>query len=243
MARIRSPNYPQLSLPAALERVAQIFAKEHQHPAPKEVIVQHMGYNTLNGTSLAALSALSKYGLLEKAGSDLRVTSRAMAILHPSSEDEKREAVKEAALEPALFNDLLTHFEEQLPSDNNLQSHLIRRGFSPNAVTGVIEVLRETMEYADITSSAEAQERPVAAERKAVAAVLTRDVSVTASRGPTVSVTLEDDQLRVTAVLVDQKGIVKLIRVLEANKLLLPEFLDKEELVKPKVDITEPREE
>jgi hypothetical protein len=38
---------------------------------------------------------------------------------------------------------------------------------------------------------------------------------------------LEDDQLRVTAVLVDQKGIVKLIQVLEANKLLLPELVDR----------------
>jgi hypothetical protein len=33
MARVRSPNYPQLSLPDAIDRAARVFAKEHRYGA------------------------------------------------------------------------------------------------------------------------------------------------------------------------------------------------------------------
>jgi hypothetical protein len=41
-----------------------------------------------------------------------------------------------------------------------------------------------------------------------------------------VSVNLQDDQLRVSAILIDQKGVDKLIQALQANKVLLPATAD-----------------
>ena len=92
MARIRSPNYPAISLQEAINRVGQVHAKERQHPAAKDVAIKGMGYGGVHGTSLGALSAALKYGLLAQSGDseDYQVTDRAVAILHPHTPEESR---------------------------------------------------------------------------------------------------------------------------------------------------------
>ena len=67
MARVRSPNYPAISLPDALTRVKTIHDAEQHLAAPRNVIAKHLGYNGLNGAALTTISAISKYGLLEDA--------------------------------------------------------------------------------------------------------------------------------------------------------------------------------
>src|SRR5258708_7551011 len=127
MARIRSPNYPAISLPDALKRIGQVFARERLHKAPREVVVKGMGYGGINGASLTALSAALKYGLLVKEGEDYRVSDRAVAILHPHTPQEKSEALKQAAFSPKLFAELAEHFKGDVPSDDNLRAYLVRR--------------------------------------------------------------------------------------------------------------------
>ncbi len=41
--RSRSPNYPAISLPAALDKVANLYKNQHTHSAPREVVAQGMG--------------------------------------------------------------------------------------------------------------------------------------------------------------------------------------------------------
>src|ERR1700733_12477276 len=95
--RVRSPNYPALSLPDALVKVASVYRELHTHAAPREVIAKAMGYSGLSGASATAVSALHKYGLLERVGNEeVRVSERAMRIMHPHSPDEKAKAVREA---------------------------------------------------------------------------------------------------------------------------------------------------
>jgi hypothetical protein len=148
MAKIRSPNYPALSLKESIERVSRVHDRERQHSANKEVVVKGMGYGAVHGASLGALSAALKYGLLEQdgRGQDYRVSDRALAILHPHSPEEKARALAEAARAPALFADLLDHFKGDLPSDDNLRAYLIRQGFTSSALPGVIQSFRDTME-------------------------------------------------------------------------------------------------
>jgi hypothetical protein len=146
MARVRSPNYPALSLPEAISSVDKVFARENRHLTPKEVVVKAMGYGGVNGASLGSLSALLKYGLLDRLGENYRVADRAMAILHPATPQEKAQAVTRAAQEPGLFAEMLKDFPGSIPSDDNLRSYLVRRGFSPTALPGVIKAFRETMD-------------------------------------------------------------------------------------------------
>jgi hypothetical protein len=147
--RTRSPNYPALSLPVALDKVAALYKKQHTHAAPREVVAQGMGYNSLNGASATAISALHKYGLLDKVGDEVKISDRAMRILHPHSPEEKAAAIKDAAMEPALFAELAERFPGVFPSDEILRNFLIRGGFAPAAVSSVILAYRDTVELAE----------------------------------------------------------------------------------------------
>lgn len=152
--RIRSPNYPALSLPDAIEKVMALYRAQHTHSAPREVAVRGMGYNSLNGASATAISALHKYGLLDRVGDEVKVSDRALRILHPESVEERSAAVREAAAEPPLFNELDERFPGRMPNDDLLRNYLIRRGFAPGAVTSVIVAYRETSEMAAREGSA-----------------------------------------------------------------------------------------
>jgi hypothetical protein len=147
--RIRSPNYPALSLPEAIDKVTALYRAHHTHPAPREIAVRGMGYNTLNGASATAISALHKYGLLDRVGDQVKISDRALRILHPESAAERKAAISEAAGEPTLFGELAERFPGRMPSDELLRNYLIRRGFAPGAVTAVITAYQETSEMVE----------------------------------------------------------------------------------------------
>lgn len=150
MARVRSPNFPVMSLPDAINRIEIIYDKEQTVPADRETLAEHLGYSGLNGASLKQLSALNKYGLLEDAGDKrFRVSKLAMAIMHPASAQEKADAIREAAEGPALFRQLDEQFDGQRPSETNLRSWLLRNSFSKSAVDSVIKAYNETMDLVD----------------------------------------------------------------------------------------------
>lgn len=232
MARIRSPNYPQISLPDAISRVAMIFSKEHQHPAPKEVVVKDMGYNGIHGNSLGALSALSKYGLLERSGQDYRVSERAIAIIHPMDDNSKAAALREAAQAPALFAEIFEYFKGQLPSDENLRAYLIRKGFAESALTPVIDSLRETMKFVaespmHVTGAGALQPQPatlaMTGHAPAVRVSPPPAGPLVHEFQPKLRVSITDHGLEIIANVADQKGIDRLIAALKANRDLLPE--------------------
>lgn len=151
--RVRSPNYPAISLREAIDKVAALYKSIHIHPGPREVIAKGMGYASLNGSSMTAISALNKYGLLEGRGDEIKVSDRAMRILHPESEKERVLAIKSAALDPHLFAELDERFTGTAPNDELLRNYLLRRNFSSVAVSQVILSYRETKEFVEAESS------------------------------------------------------------------------------------------
>lgn len=148
MAKVRSPNYPTISLREAVARVQSVYAKEHKHPADRAVIAKDLGYGSLNGASMSVISALTKYGLLEQVGDQLRVSSRGEDLsIYGFKEPERVAALREAAFRPALFGELHDLYGERLPSDTSLRAGLVKRGFNPNTVDGVIRSYRDTFEF------------------------------------------------------------------------------------------------
>lgn len=237
MARIRSPNYPSISLTDAIGRVGQLFERERQHWATKEVAIKGMGYGSINGASLSAISAAEKYGLVERdKKNNYRVTPRAIAILHPHSQDEKLDALADAIRAPALFSELLKEFEFPLPSDDNLRAYLVRRGFSEVSLPSVIQAFRDTMALVSPESasptSADAS-KPTETERKMRPNTPLGAVSVgpripipgaqfyTPPSSPLV-VSFNGEQVEVFATLESGEEIDRLILALQANKPLLP---------------------
>jgi hypothetical protein len=142
--RIRSPNYPAISLPEAIIRVTALYRAIHTHAAPRDVVAKGMGYTSLNGASATAISALHKYGLLERSGDDVKVSERALSILHPHTPEEKAAAITAAAVEPALFAELAERFPGAMPNEELLRNYLVRKGFAPGAIGPVIAAYRDT---------------------------------------------------------------------------------------------------
>jgi hypothetical protein len=183
MAKVRSPNYPTISLRDAVARVQTVYSKEHKHPADREVIAKHLGYGSLNGASMSVVSALTKYGLLEQSGEQLRVSSGGEDVcLYEPNQPERVSALREAAFRPALFNELHDLYGDHLPSDAFLRASLVKqRGFNPNTVDAVIRSYRDTIEFlseedgATFTKNAEKPEEDDAATivPSAAAGVLT----------------------------------------------------------------------
>jgi hypothetical protein len=138
-----------MSLPEAIQRVTLVYKNQHTHGAPREVVAKSMGYNSLNGASATSISALVKYGLLEGRGDEIRVSDRAMRIMHPQSHEEKSEALREAAASPELFREIAEKFPGRMPAEEVLKNYLIRDGFAPNAVPSVILAYRETNEFVE----------------------------------------------------------------------------------------------
>jgi hypothetical protein len=108
-----------------------------------------MAYQSLNGASATALSALHKYGLLERVGDEVKVSERALRILHPHSPDERSRAIREAANDPPLFTKLAERFPGQMPNEELLRNYLMRDGFATGAVPAVILAYRETSELVE----------------------------------------------------------------------------------------------
>lgn len=147
MKRVRSPNYPAISLKDAITHLNAFWPKMHSHAAPRDLVLKIMGYSSYNGASGSALSAHIKYGILEKNGENYKITALGQRILHPQSDKEKAEAIRSAALAPPLFTELLDNFGGMVPpSDEIIRSYLARRGFATSAIPSVIQSFRETME-------------------------------------------------------------------------------------------------
>lgn len=147
MARVRSPNFPVIGLGKAIERARAIFDKEQQLAATREVISKHLGYSGYNGKSAKVISALGKYGLIEPAKDGrFKLSQRAMRILFPRSDEDKQQALNEAAGGPVLFREISTEWDGGSPSDENLANFLLHRGFSQSAISPAISAYRDTQQ-------------------------------------------------------------------------------------------------
>lgn len=150
--RHRSPSYPPLSLREAVERVGMLYSSIGAHPTSREVLAKGLGYSGISGASATTIGALNKYGLIEGRGDEVRVSDRAMAILHPHGPEEKLAAVRAAAMEPELFREIGERFPGRVPNDELLRNYLIRNKFLPQAVDAAISAYKETIEFVESQS-------------------------------------------------------------------------------------------
>jgi hypothetical protein len=228
MARVRSPNYPALSLPEAIKLVTTVQAAEQHLAAPKEVVAKHLGYSSYHGKAGRVVSALENYGLLEEVSGDkVKVSDLAMSILFPATPEEKRTALNAAAYKHPLFAAIKDEWHGSRPSDENLRVYLIRRKFGADALDRVIEVYKETMGL--VTPESEGYSTPSEPrEVKLQASSLTTGKSdLGRPTLGTTSVAIQDDRIVVAATLLSAQSVQKLIDKLSAVKTLLPD--EKEE--------------
>ncbi len=168
----RSRRYPTFSLEEALEYCERINTEVGFTPASREVLAQAIGYSGLSGPAARKLAALSYFGLLRKDSKGLRLSPMAGRILVPTSEQERKEALVDAAQGPSLYQELFERFAGgPLPS---MLSNMMARDFGivQKKAEGAAEKFRQTVEFAgllrngilytDLAASGAATEEPPA---------------------------------------------------------------------------------
>lgn len=147
MARTQSPGYPQFALPKAIAATRKIFAADRRSVIDREVAQKHIGYSGQSGAADKALATLLHYGLVERVGKgQVRVSQCAVDIIHPDSEQARRNALREAGMRPQIYKDLRERFGDHV-SDMALQSYLVRENFLDRAIAPVSNGYLETVRY------------------------------------------------------------------------------------------------
>jgi hypothetical protein len=146
MAKVRSPNYPSMSLGPALEAVRPAYKSENRNKMSRSVLGKHLGYSSLNGRALGKIGAVRAYGLLDGSGDELRISDDAVVALNaPNGSAERTSALGRLALKPTLFQELKKEFPDSLPSLDNLKFSLIKRQFTPDAAEKAAKSYLATM--------------------------------------------------------------------------------------------------
>jgi hypothetical protein len=157
--RNRSPGYPGFSLVKAVDRAELLYKHDKRNAVPIAVAAQHWGYSPQSSGVLVSIATLKKFGLLEEVSGgsvrQLKLTDLALhIILSPSGSEERRNAIRTAAMLPAIHVELWEKYHEELPSDANLKRILImERGFGDKAADDLIQEYKETISFANVTSS------------------------------------------------------------------------------------------
>ena len=158
----RSPNYPMFSLKDALEKVRLIYQHEKRNFTTPGVIQKDIGYTEGTGPAGRALSALKQYGLLEERSGTYGLSDKGFLFTYADQNSPERiEALREAAITPSLFRELVDMYVGGLPSDATLKAYLIgKKGFNPTSVDDFIRIFKETIELANVVPGAYIAEQP-----------------------------------------------------------------------------------
>jgi hypothetical protein len=147
----RSPRFPGIGFMSALDKARSIFNADGLQPTRPEIAARHTGLQW-SGQAKVMIASLKQYGLLESVGTDVRVSKNAeRAILLPADDPDRAQLLAKMALQPPLFQTILSKFPEKLPSDATLISKLrLEYGFvSEDAAKRFVASLREAVRIAD----------------------------------------------------------------------------------------------
>lgn len=156
--RTRSPGYPALGLEEAIAKASALYDEEKRNSAAFATVVVHWGYKPTSSSALQAVATLKKFGLLMGSGSGnlkkLALTTLALRIVQDkrNPSPERDGAIKKAALNPKLYQDLWKAWGCEMPSSANMEYHLVHDlKFNDDVVKGVIVDYRKTVSFAKLT--------------------------------------------------------------------------------------------
>jgi hypothetical protein len=158
--RLRSPSYPNISLPEAISLAHKIVDVALSGPIEEDDLARRLGYEPNSSWLGLRLSALSKFGLLEiipatsTRGRICELTALGDKLMRwNSGSDEHKVALRHAALRPPIYNDLWTRFGPEFPTNREMATYLVdERKFNPNVVNTLLSDFRATAECADLKS-------------------------------------------------------------------------------------------
>lgn len=146
----RSPNYPKITLEAAVEAARQLHLKIGKAKVAPAVAAGALGYGGMNGAALTKLGAINQYGLIDRErGANIGISQLALRIFHPISARQEQDAKRESALTPRVFNDLFTS-GFHMASEDVLSNHLIHSGFTLEGAKRAASVYKANSAYSKL---------------------------------------------------------------------------------------------
>lgn len=149
----RSPNYPSISLPVALERLQKFYDEYNLHEVPISMVHELWGYEKLSGATKQTVAALNYFGLVTVTGTGdsrkIQVSDTGYKILEESPDHKK--LLVDALKNPEIYNKLLEKYKNTgIPHDNILKNYLVWDiGFNKNYVDYFIADFKESVEFAN----------------------------------------------------------------------------------------------
>ena len=156
----RSPNCPKMSLLEALEVVKDWHAKAATTKLKLEVVAGIIGYSGLNGAALTVLGALTQYRLIERhTDGTASVSQVSVQLMHPTSNEQKLRTLKECALAPKVFADLIAGGFHKASRDI-ICNELIQRGFASDIAEKVADAFLANVELAKLSEGDIVKQEP-----------------------------------------------------------------------------------
>ena len=155
----RSPNFPFISLEAAIDRARAFYEEERRGSAPVARAAKHWKYSPASSGLLQTIAALKSYGLMvdEGPGAErrLKLTEMALRIILDTrtGSSERLELIKRAALNPSVSSDVHGNWPDGLPSEDTVNHYLIfERGFAPQNASRAVKILKDNQRIAALYS-------------------------------------------------------------------------------------------
>lgn len=119
-----------------------------------------LGYQSKSSGGLRVLAAMLAFGLIADEGSGgtrkVKLTELGYRLMVlPEDDPDHAAGVREAAVKPPIYADLLKQWNDGLPNDDAISKYLlINRKFNPTSVKEMIRDFRATYVFAKLDSSA-----------------------------------------------------------------------------------------
>lgn len=165
--KFRSPPYPAIDLAKAVERTRQLYAKAQGFEVGFKVLADAWSYGEKSSGLWGTAAALIHYGLLEDQGTGksrkFKISDTAHRIIRDADEnsEKRREAIKRAALSPAIFSDIWEKFENAKDlADGVIINYLTldrkdegKAPFSDAAAEDCLSTYRDTIAFARLSDA------------------------------------------------------------------------------------------
>lgn len=159
--RIRSPNYPFISLEKSLKYAEIIYQNQKRYAVPMESVAKDWGFSSAITSFMGQhVAALSSFGLIDiEGGKDnkkIKISDLTFNILidkRPESK-ERENLTKEAALKPDIFQSIYNTYPNGLPAEHTLEYDLVSKyHFNESSTKKFIGILKETFDFAKVYQS------------------------------------------------------------------------------------------
>lgn len=161
-------KFPRHTVEQALRIPEAIMQQNAGNPATPQEAVSYSGGTTVSGRWNVEISSAKKYGFLKSEGAKLVVEKRARKAISPQSENDRRDALRDAVLSAPDLSEVYKYYRgEALPDEPFLANALTDRFSIPaDQVPEFLEIFMKSLGSADLLDESGAQVRLLDAGRE-----------------------------------------------------------------------------